>query len=156
MGLKRCNLVSEPTMTRIRTLFLWLVVIGPLHMAEQLLTGIEEFYSIRGLTARYYALFDPSKADHASVLLITIVWTTVSLLVYALLKEGTPRLVVMGLFGVFAATEVHHVIESFIKGAYDPGVVTCVPYAAVGCLLIAAVARESARPPIVATQGSAA
>jgi hypothetical protein len=143
-------------MTRIRTLFLWLVVIGPLHMAEQMLTSIEEFYSIRGLTARYYALFDPPMADHASVLLITIVWTTVSLLVYAVLKEGTHRLVVMGLFGVFAATEVHHIIESLIKVAYDPGALTCVPYAAVGCLLTAAVAREFSRQPIVATHGSAA
>jgi hypothetical protein len=111
-------------------------------MAEQLLTSIEEFYSIRALTARYYALFDPSMADHASVLLITIVWTTVSFLFYALLKEGTPRLVVTGLFGLFAATEVHHIVSSFRKGAYDPGVLTCVPYAAVGCVLVAAVARE--------------
>ena len=122
MRIKQDNLASEPTTTRIRTLFLWLVVIGPLHMAEQLLTSIEEFYSVRVLTARYYALFDPSMADHASVLLITIVWTTVSLFVYALLKERTPRLVVMGLVGAFAATEVHHIIESFMKAAYDPGV----------------------------------
>jgi hypothetical protein len=34
-----------------------------------------------------------------------------SSLVYALFKEGTPRLVVMGLFGVLAATEVQHIIE---------------------------------------------
>ena len=146
MKTKGDNLTSEPAMIRIRPLFLWPVVIGPLHMAEQLLTGIEEFYSIRALTARYYAMFDPSFADLPSVLLITIVWTTVSLLVYALLKEGTPRLVVMGLFGAFAATEVHHIIDSFMKGAYDPGVLTCVPYAAVGCLLVAAVARELTAP----------
>ena len=90
------------------------------------------------------------------MLLITIVWTTVSLLFYALLKEGTPRLVVIGVFGLFAATEVHHIVESFMKGAYDPGVLTCVPYAAVGCLLVATVARElTRRQLIVATQGSA-
>ena len=90
-------------------------------MTEQLLTGIEEFYSIRALTARYYALFDPSMADRASVVLITVVWTLVSLLFYSLLKDGRPRLVVLGLFGLFAATEVHHIVAAFAKGAYDPG-----------------------------------
>jgi len=32
-----------------------------------------------------------------------------------------------------------------MKGAYDPGVVTCVPYAVVGGLLVAAVPRASSR-----------
>jgi hypothetical protein len=129
-------------MNRIRTLFLLLIVIGPLHMAEQLLTGIEEFYSIRALAARYYGLFDPSAADHASVLLITLVWTAVSLLFYAVMSGGTARLVAVGLFGLFAVTEVHHIAEALMKGAYDPGVLTCVPYAVVGFQLTAAVARE--------------
>lgn len=137
-------------MNRIRTLFLLLIVIGPLHIAEQLLTSIEEFYSIRALAARYYGLFDPSMADHAGVLLITIIWTFVSLLLYALIREGAARLIVIGLFGLFALTEVHHVAESLMKGAYDPGVLTCVPYAAVGFQLTVAVAREFiGRRPVV-------
>jgi hypothetical protein len=144
-------------MTHIRTLFLWLTVIGPLHMAEQMLTSIDEFYAIRGVIAQYHGLFDPSAADRASVLLITIVWTIVSILFYALLKEGTPRLLVLGMFGVFGASEIHHLVESLIKGAYDPGVITCVPYAAVGCLLVAAVAREfKSRRPIAMTERSLA
>lgn len=142
-------------MTRIRTLFLLLTVIGPLHMAEQLLTSIEEFYSIRAAAARYYGLFDPSAADHASVLLITIVWTIVSVLFYALLKEGSARLVAVGLFGLFAVSEVHHIVEAVIKGGYDPGVITCVPYAIVGGLLLAAIAREfKGQGAIVLTQGA--
>ena len=32
-------------MNRIRTLFLLLTIVGPMHMAEQLLFGIEEFFS---------------------------------------------------------------------------------------------------------------
>ena len=68
-------------MPRIRTLFLLrLTIIGPLHMAEQLLTAIDEFYSIRDLIGGYYAWFDPAAADHATVLLVTIVWTFVSVL----------------------------------------------------------------------------
>ena len=130
-------------MTRIRTLFLLLTIVGPLHMAEQMLTGIDEFISIRALVAsHYYTLFDPASADVASVLLITIVWTVVSLLFYALLHDGTPRLLVMGFFGLFGAQEVHHLFESIGKGAYDPGVITCVPYAVAGALLVSAVAHE--------------
>ena len=130
-------------MTRIRTLFLLLTIIGPLHMAEQMLTSVEEFHSIRALVAsHYYTLFERSSADVASVLLITIVWTLVSILLYAMLHDGTPRLAVMGFFGLFGASEIHHLVESVAKGAYDPGLVTCIPYAVVGGLMVAAVAHE--------------
>src|SRR5262245_19331861 len=132
-------------MEKIRRLFLLLIVIGSLHMGEQLLTGIEEFYSIRQLLGGYYAWFAPSAADQATVVLITIVWTLCSLLFYALLHDGIPRLIVPGIFGVFAATEVHHLVEAFQKGGYDPGVITCVPYAVVGGLLVAAVWSEFKR-----------
>lgn len=132
-------------MSQIRKLFLLLVVIGPLHMAEQLLTSIEEFYEIRQLLGGYYALFDPGAADWATVVLITITWTTCSLLMYALLLEGRARLVVLGVFGVLGVQEIHHVAESVAKGGYDAGVVTCVPYAVVGVLLVAAVWREARR-----------
>jgi len=129
-------------MTRIRTLFLLLTIIGPMHMGEQLLTRIDEFYSIRELLPSYYAWFDPAAADHATVLLITIVWTLVSVLFYSLLHDGLPRLIVPAVFGIFGATEIHHLIESLLKGAYDPGVITCIPYAIAGALMVAAVWRE--------------
>ncbi|HZM97057.1 MAG TPA: hypothetical protein VFB92_26730 [Vicinamibacterales bacterium] len=132
-------------MPRIRTLFLLLTIIGPLHMAEQLLTAIDEFYSIRDLIGGYYAWFDPAAADHATVLLVTIVWTFVSVLFYTLLHDGLPRLIVPAIFGLFGVTEAHHVIESILKGAYDPGVVMSVPYAIVGAMLVAAVWREFKR-----------
>ena len=132
-------------MVRIRTLFLLLTIVGPLHMAEQLLFGIEEFFSIKDYVASYYTWFPPAAADHATVILITVVWTMTSLMFYALLREGTARLVVLGIFGLFGAQEVHHVIESLQKGAYDPGVVTCVPYAVLGALLLSAVWREFKR-----------
>ena len=132
-------------MVRIRRLFLVLTIVGPLHMAEQLLFGIDEFFSIKASVASYYTWFEPAAADHATVILITVVWTMVSLLFFALLSEGIPRLVVLGIFGLFGAQEVHHVIESLQKGAYDPGVVTCVPYAVLGALLLSAVWREFRR-----------
>src|SRR5262245_59863477 len=129
-------------MERIQKLFLLLTLIGPLHMAEQMLTGIEEFYGIRSQLETYYGWFDPAAADLATVILITIVWTTVSLLMFALLRGGAPRLFVLGIFGVFGAQEGHHIVEAFMKGGYDPGVVTCVPYLIAGNLLVTAAWRE--------------
>ncbi len=138
-------------MTRINRLFLLLVIVGPLHMAEQLLTSIEEFYSIRSLLASYYAWFAPASADAATVILITVVWTTCSLMFYALLVGGTARLTVLALFGLFGASEAHHVIEALAKGGYDAGLITCIPYAVLGSLLVVAVWREFRRDAAVAT-----
>ena len=132
-------------MDRITRLFMFLVVIGPLHMIEQMLTSIEEFYWLRGQLDGYYAWFAPASADLATVILITMVWTKVSLILYAFLVGGTARLIVLGLFGLFGASEVHHVIEVLAKGGYDAGVVTSIPYAGVGCLLVAEVWRELRR-----------
>ena len=122
--------------------FLLLIVIGPLHMAEQMLTSIEEFDVLREKTAAIYALAGPGREDLASVALITIVWTAVSLLAYGLLRGGTSRLVVAALFGLFATTELHHMVEAVAKGGYDAGVVTCIPYALAGQALVNAAWRE--------------
>ena len=133
-------------MTRIRLLFLALTIIGPLHMIEQMATNIEEFYMMRGLVDRWYTLFDPAAADVATVGLVTIIWTLVSVLFWLVLREGTARLVVLGVFGVFGVTELHHVAEAIGKGGYDAGVITCVPYAIAGYALVVAVWREFRGP----------
>lgn len=129
-------------MTRIAKWFLLLTLIGPLHMAEQMVMGIEEFYMIQGKVGTYYSWFSAANADTATVGLITIVWTLVSLFMYAILLGGKARLAVIGLFGVFGVQELHHVVEAIQKGAYDPGLVTCVPFAVIGGYLLAAVWRE--------------
>ena len=132
-------------MERITTLFLLLTVLGPFHMMEQMLTSIEEFHWIRRQLEDYYAWFAPASADLATVILITVVWTKVSLIFYALLVGGPARLIVLGMFGLFAVSEAHHVVEALAKVGYDAGVVTSIPYAAVGCLLVAEVWREFRR-----------
>lgn len=130
-------------MQRIQNLWLWLTIVGPLHMAEQLITGINEYYMIKEqVVDGYYGLFAPADTDWATVLLITIVWTFISLLFYAVLKGGRAMLAVMGAFGVFGASEIHHVIEQATKTAFEPGVLTSVPYSAVGVLMVIAVWRE--------------
>ena len=105
---------------------------------------------IQGLMAGYYGWFAPHRADLASVVMITIVWTLVSVVIYALLRGGAAMRVVMYVFGVFAVTELHHLQEAFTKGGYDAGVLTCVPYAWVGALLLKAVwdAAQPGRQPM--------
>lgn len=132
-------------MERIQRLWLWLTIVGPLHMGEQMITGINEYHMIKEQVGGYYALFSPADTDWATVLLITIVWTFVSLLFYAVLKGGRAMLAVMGFFGVFGVTEIHHVIEQLVKTSFEPGVITCIPYSAVGVLMVIAVWKEFRR-----------
>jgi len=129
-------------MQRIQKLWLGLTIIGPLHMAEQLMFGIDEYYSIKDLMGGYYAWFAPSDTDWATVVFITIVWTFISVLFYGLLRGGRALLAVMGLFAFFAMQEIHHVIEAIAKMAYDPGIITCIPYVYVGVLLAIALWHE--------------
>ena len=129
-------------MDRVSRWFLWLMIIGPLHMGEQVLTSIEEFHMLREQLGGYYSLFEPAFADSATVILITIVFTFASLLIYGAMRGGRARLAVAGVFGLLGVGEVHHVFGSIAKGGYDPGVVTCVAYFAVGCLMVREVWRE--------------
>lgn len=138
-------------MDRLNRLFLLLIVIGPLHMIEQMLTSIEEFYWLRDHVQGYYAWFAPTSADLATVMLITVVWTKVSLLLYATSVGGTARLVVLALFGLFGVSEAHHVIEALVRGGYDAGTITSIPYAAVGLLLVMHVWRELRRGAMAST-----
>ena len=125
-------------MQRIQKLWLALTLIGPLHMTEQMMTGIEEYHMIKEQIGGYYALFSPQDTDWATVLLITIVWTFISLLIYAVLRGGKSMLAVMGFFGFFGVTEIHHVFEQMAKTTFEPGILTSVPYCAIGVLMMIA------------------
>ena len=127
---------------RLSALMLAIIAVGALHMAEQLATNIEEFYMLRGWLGGWYALFPPALADHASVALITIVFTAMSLVFYALMRGGRAPLVVAGVFGLFGMTEAHHWLEAIASGGYDPGVITSIFYVGVGYLIVREVARE--------------
>lgn len=130
------------TNSRIPSLFMWLIAIGVAHMGEQLLTNIEEFYMIRRAVDDWHAMFPAEMNGQASVILITIVFTTVSLMIWALAKGGKPALFIMGFLGFFGVTEVHHVIEAVASGSYDPGVISSVFYVWFGGLMCLEVWRE--------------
>jgi len=125
---------------RIRVLFGWLVVVGPLHMGEQLLTGIEELQSIKQMLAVYLSWFaDP---DYGIVVLVTIIGTLFLVLSYCLLVGGRSQLVAVAIFGAFAVAESHHFVTAIANGGYSPGVVTAIPFVVFGILLLRAVLLE--------------
>lgn len=130
------------TNKRIPSLFMWLIAIGVAHMTEQLMTNIEEFYMIRGLVDDWHGLFPASQNGQASVILITIVFTTISFMIWALAKGGKPALLVMGFLGLFGVSEIHHLFEALGSGGYDPGVITSVFYVWFGALMLREVWRE--------------
>lgn len=130
------------TNTRITSLWMWLIAVGVAHMSEQLLTNIEEFYMIRGLVEDWHAMFPASAQGQASVILITIVFTLVSFMFWGLAKGGKSALFIMGFFGFFGVTEIHHVFEAISSGGYDPGFFTSVLYVWFGGLMLREVWRE--------------
>jgi hypothetical protein len=127
---------------RLDRLMLAIIAVGPAHMGEQLMFGIEEFYMLRDGLGGWYAMFPAAYADHATVLLITIVVTAISLMFYALMRGGTAVLLVAGLFGLLGIHEAHHWIEALGKRAYDPGLLTSFAYVGVGLLITVEVVRE--------------
>lgn len=127
---------------KIQMLMLAIIATGAAHMGEQLMTDLEEFYMIRDSLGGWYAMFPGAYADHASVLLITIVFTSISLVFFALMRGGAATLIVAGVFGVFGITEAHHWIEALMTRAYDPGLLTSFAYVGFGLLLTLEVMRE--------------
>ena len=132
---------------RLSALVLAIIAVGVAHMGEQLATSIEEFYMIREALSGWYAMFPPAYADHASVLLITIVFTTISLIFFTLMRGGRAPLVVAAIFGLLGVGEAHHWLEAAATSAYDPGLVTSFLYVGVGLLVVREVAREFRRKP---------
>ncbi|MBT1155564.1 HXXEE domain-containing protein [Aminobacter anthyllidis] len=129
-------------MNTTRLLFL-LMVIGLVHMGEQLIFGVEELDLFKGPIADYYAALAGIGPDRATVILITIVVTLFTWMSYAMLAGGWQRLIALGLFGLLGANEGHHVIQAILDGGYDSGLITCIPYSATGILMLIEVVRES-------------
>lgn len=80
-------------MQAIKGWFDWTAVIGPIHMCEQLLFGLDEVDELKGFAESYYSLF--SNPDYGAVLLITFSFSLINLIVYDLLKGGRSRLAAM-------------------------------------------------------------
>lgn len=129
-------------MPRTTKLLFWLMIIGVLHMSEQLLFGVEELQLFKPMMADYYDAMAAIGSDKATVVLVTVVVTFFTWLCYATLVGGRLRLAALGVFGLMGAGEGHHVIQAIAKGGYDSGLLTCVPYCAAGVLMLIALWRE--------------
>lgn len=138
---------------RLCKLFLLITVIGVVHMGEQIVFGVEEYHMMRELVGRWHGLFPMSWADQASVLLITIIFSSVSLMLYAVMRGGAAGLIVIGLFGVLGVGEAHHWIEATMEQGYDPGLVTSFAFVCVGALIVAEVGLELRVPRRAAMPG---
>lgn len=134
-------------MNRTQKLFLLLGLTGPIHMIEQMIFGIDEFYMLRESLGGWYALFPAEAADHATVGLITLMGTVFTTLFVALAAGGKARLVVLGFFGLFGVSEIHHLVEALVRHAYDPGLVTSLAYVGFGAALFASVVSDWRRTP---------
>jgi len=128
----------------LRRWFGWLVIIGPIHMAEQIWFGLDELQELKGLMAAYYSQFrDP---DIATVALVIGIFTIVQSLLYAMLVGGRWKLLAAGLIGALSVGEAHHIVRTLAHDAYFPGFVTSFAYAAIGAMLFIAVVRQWRKP----------
>jgi hypothetical protein len=131
---------KEQSSSQLLWWFGCLVLVGPIHMAEQLMFGLDTLHELRAIMASYYSHF--SNADVGTVILVIAVVTLVQSLLLAVLAGGRGRLSVAGLFGVMGVGESHHFVQTVMYGGYFPGVVTSIAYVWIGVMLLRAVIRD--------------
>ena len=120
--------------------FGWITVVMLLHMTEQLLFGIGELDKIKRVIAVYDGWF--ASKDIATVVLVTIGGGLVFLAIYGILRGGRARLTSLEALGLLSVSEIHHWVETVQARAYTPGLVTSVPFAVFGLLLMRSALQE--------------
>lgn len=134
--------------------FAMLVLIGPIHMTEQLFCGLDQLQELKGIAAAYYARFE--NPDLGTWWLVVIAFTLVQSLLLATITGGRWRLAAAGFLGASAVGEGHHLIQSVASGKYFPGLVTSIPFAMIGVMVVAAAYREWPRRPLTVEERVAA
>jgi len=124
----------------IRRWFGWLIMVLVVHVGEQLLFGIDELEEFKQVAGVYYSWF--SNPDYGSVVMVGLIVLVGMSFVFAAMFGGKWRLIPAGFFGVSGVIESHHLVKTFLHGAYFPGAVTAVAFVTVGALLLRAVIHE--------------
>jgi hypothetical protein len=127
-------------MRAISRSFRWMLVMGIVHVAEQLGLGLTDLDDAQRLWAACHGLF--GGADHATVVLLIAATGVALLLFLATLAGGRSRMRAAGFFGVIAMAELHHVVETIVRGVYTPGTASGVLVVGAGAFLLHAVVRE--------------
>ena len=142
-------------MMPVPRLFLIALLLLLLHLAEQLLFGIDELYELQHAVGAFLAWF--GDRDRGTVLLVFATVMVVLLLCYGFMVGGTPRLIAAGFFGLEFIGESHHVLKTVIRGDYFPGAVSALALAILGGAILASAWREysnasgSPREPMLTT-----
>jgi hypothetical protein len=127
-------------MQGIKRWFGWTAVIGPIHICEQLLFGIDQLDELKGFADGYYSLFN--NPNYGTVLLVMFGFSLFNLIVYGLLKGGRWALASMSVFALVAVGEMYHIIKSIVHASYDIGTATAIPFVIFGALLSRELMRE--------------
>jgi hypothetical protein len=128
------NILSATDPRQLVHWFALLVLIGPIHMGEQMLSGLDTLYELKSMMAAYYSRF--TNPDVGTVALVIFVVTLFQLLLLGALAGGRWRLFVAGFFGVMAVAEAHHVVQTLVQGRYFPGLVTSLGYVWIGVMVL--------------------
>ena len=131
---------TTAAMADLKRWFGFMVLIGPIHMGEQLMFGLDQLAELKTMMAAYYAQFQ--NPDVGTVVLVILVFTLVQSLLWAMLAGGRWQLLAAGFFGVFAVGEGHHVLQALYGGSYFPGLLTSIPFAGIGVMILRAVASQ--------------
>jgi hypothetical protein len=130
-------------MTNVPRLFLFATLMVPVHVAEQLLFGIDELYELRSMAWDMVSwLPDP---DFGIVVQVGVVTTLVLSLCWAFMVGGLPRLIASGFFGFQFMVESHHILKTIISGEYFPGAVTATVLVGIGAMIVMSVWNELKR-----------
>src|SRR5690242_1973703 len=127
-------------MNNVPRLFLLTTAMIPLHIAEQLLFGIDELYELRTMAWDMVSwLPDP---DYGIVVQVGVVTTLVLSLCWAFMVGGTARLIASGFFGLQFMVEGHHIAKTILHAEYFPGAVTATVIVGLGAMIVMSVWRE--------------
>jgi hypothetical protein len=133
----------EVAMIRIQHLFLLAICLMPVHIAEQLLFGIDELYELQAATRACLSLFDDP--ERGTVVIVGVVTTVVLFFCYGFMAGGVPRFIATMFFGLEFMFEGHHIVKTVVRGAYFPGAVTALALVVVGAMIATTAWREFRR-----------
>jgi len=127
-------------MKDLKLWFGWIIIMVPIHFAEQLATRLDELYTLRAGLGIVLKLFP--NTDFGIVTLVGIASLLMFALSYGILAGGRARLVSLGFFALIACAEIHHIVEVLVNRTYSPGTFSAIPFCLFGVMLMRAIIRE--------------
>lgn len=121
-------------------LYGWLKVVTVLHIAEQLIFGMQDLHQLQHLRVVYESCF--ANKNMGLALLATISTGAAIIAICCIVKGGFARFITMFVLGLPTIAEVHHLLDTLRAGRYTPGTVTAIPSILCGVLFLRALMSE--------------